>query len=596
LSDEQSVDQRVPGGRLYLDRPLPFLCVYRGDDPVVGQLVRGESSWLTATSEPAQQDALGELVARVLEPLADRFGSVLVLELWAAPAEDPFTVIASEETEAVRVLADVLDGIRFGGEPLGATIRTGAPVPPGLPPLLGEEDLRRLGGLHLGLGVPDRFRDPETGNLLPEPFRAFRRDFSRALQRTFHGFAQVQTSYQPPHYRTLGNRELSPAAIEADHALAELAGSFDFLLAVTPVNTDEAWREFERTRYQHDPRFHYRLLTLDPERLKRRLYAIPIEQVPDPTLAYLLRAKRMELDRQLTLVADRDTPAFLPGSIALYGGVDDTLSDLAERVLAGVPATHSDAANGDAVDAQGFARKAGAELARYARDHEPAKHARVEIRDDVHSLIVSGDRLLVGSMYRVHPRRVDALVQHEVGTHLLTHINGKAQPLQLLAAGLAGYEQLQEGLAVFAEYLVGGLTAGRLRLLAARVLAVRRLVEGEGFTDVFHELHTHGLPAPQAFSVTFRVFRSGGLTKDAVYLRGLADLLGFLAAGGDISALVLGKMQLDQIPLVEELRWREVLRAAPLQPAWLERPDALARLDLAREGLDVLGLLEPTNA
>ena len=52
-----------------------------------------------------------------------------------------------------------------------------------------------------------------------------------------------------------------------------------------------------------------------------------------------------------------------------------------------------------------------------------------------------------------------ALLQHEIGTHVVTHVNGSRQPLRLLGAGLAGYDETQEGLAVFAEYLVGGLTA-----------------------------------------------------------------------------------------------------------------------------------------
>ena len=44
----------------------------------------------------------------------------------------------------------------------------------------------------------------------------------------------------------------------------------------------------------------------------------------------------------------------------------------------------------------------------------------------------------------------------------------------MFCSGLAGYEGMQEGLAVLAEYLVGGMTAARLRLIAARVDRLRR--------------------------------------------------------------------------------------------------------------------------
>ena len=38
-----------------------------------------------------------------------------------------------------------------------------------------------------------------------------------------------------------------------------------------------------------------------------------------------------------------------------------------------------------------------------------------------------------------------------------------------------------------------------------------------------------------------RVFRSGGMTKDAIYLRGLVELLEHLGAGGSLDPLWLGK-------------------------------------------------------
>ena len=47
-----------------------------------------------------------------------------------------------------------------------------------------------------------------------------------------------------------------------------------------------------------------------------------------------------------------------------------------------------------------------------------------------------------------------ALLHHEVGTHLVTHVNGTHQPIKVLGVGLAGYDETQEGLAVLAEYLV----------------------------------------------------------------------------------------------------------------------------------------------
>ena len=69
--------------------------------------------------------------------------------------------------------------------------------------------------------------------------------------------------------------------------------------------------------------------------------------------------------------------------------------------------------------------------------------------------------------------------------HLLTWFNGSTQGLSIFRTGLAQYEGVQEGLGVFAEWAVGGLTFTRARLLAGRVVAVDAMLRGAGFVDCF---------------------------------------------------------------------------------------------------------------
>src|SRR5690606_8286712 len=127
-------------------------------------------------------------------------------------------------------------------------------------------------------------------------------------------------------------------------------------------------------------------------------------------------------------------------------------------------------------DAYEFAKKARDEIALY-RQQYPQMNAQVTIKPDVVGLMVSKGQLIIGETFTTPLNRMEALIHHEVGTHVLTWYNGKAQPLKLLSNGFADYDELQEGLAVLAEYLVGGLTKERMRLLAARVLAAHSLTE-----------------------------------------------------------------------------------------------------------------------
>ena len=138
---------------------------------------------------------------------------------------------------------------------------------------------------------------------------------------------------------------------------------------------------------------------------------------------------------------------------------------------------------------------------------------------------------------------VDALLAHEVSVHLLTHFNGAAQGLTVFRTGLAHYEGVQEGLGVFAEWAVGGLSRTRLRLLAGRVVAVDAMLDGAEFVEVYRGLRRRPwLPRNAAFDIATRVFRSGGFAKDVIYLQGLQDVIGLVAAGASLDPFWIGKI------------------------------------------------------
>jgi hypothetical protein len=93
-------------------------------------------------------------------------------------------------------------------------------------------------------------------------------------------------------------------------------------------------------------------------------------------------------------------------------------------------------------------------------------------------------------------------------------------------------------------------------------------IRGEDIPQVFACLHEeHGFATDDAFDVAVRALRGGGLTKDAVYLRGLCDLLDHLRAGGDFEPLFRGKFALSHLVVLEQLA--EAGWAAP--PALLPR-------------------------
>jgi uncharacterized protein (TIGR02421 family) len=363
-----------------------------------------------------------------------------------------------------------------------------------------------------------------------------------------------------------------PEDLAIDHELADTASSIGFLLAVTPDNLIESRRRFLEDGTP--PTFTYSALE-DPAVLEARLAAIATDAVDDPALAHLFMAKRREIELQLQMLRVRGSEEFFGLSLQLYGSVTPALVGDAESLLARVPRPPRE--RGPRLDAEAFARRVEAELDHY-RSHHIGLDVVVEIRDDSSGVMVSNGNVLIAPTVAVPEGRVDGLLQHEVGTHVVTHVNGVNQPLRLLGAGLADYDETQEGLAVFAECLAGGLTARRLRQLAARVIAVHQMIDGETFSAVHAALVDCGVARAEAFTIAARVFRSGGLTKDAVYLRGLRNVITHVGSGGSLDGLWLGKMALTDLPHVEDLRDRGVLHDPLLRPRYLDEPAAQRRL------------------
>ncbi len=617
VMDGKRVRRQLPvWGRVSIDRQLPFLVVYRRPvrtaDEGTERLVTSEPSYVTCSGLKVHQPGLASLVKGIAEGGSDQFGAYLLVEVWAgSPAvlDGPVTtadlhpgfVLHAQKGTVDALMVDAFENelsrIRVDRRRSVVTTKTHPRCAPRrMTPLMSPAVATGIGCQVFGLEVDPIYRDPATGELFPRVLRELRRSLTVALRRTNFVFVNDHTAQRPPHFHALGRRAVVKAVWEVDRRLADISDAFDFLLQVTPVNGEQAWHQFRRARFQTTPEFHYRPVPADPLDLKRQLYRAPVERIEDPALAVLFREKMDELERQITMLQDRNTRRFLPGSIQLYGGAEPPLHATALAILEEISPGSRETRAGLRVNAAEFAEYAKAELERLKKQM-PGLNARVEIRPDVTGLMVSRGNLLVSSRSSIPLSRVEALIQHEVGTHVLTYHNGRAQRMRQLYTGLAGYEALQEGLAVLSEYLVGGLSAPRLRLLAGRVVAAHHIVNGASFVETFQSLRSeHGFPGRTAFVITMRIFRAGGLTKDVVYLRGLQQILKYVGKNQGLEPLFVGKIAAQHIPVIRELQWRKVLIPAPLSPSYLESESALRRLADLRIDSSLIHLVKRSHS
>ena len=586
---------RVPlagGGRAHVDRALPFLILNRhGEADSLAARVTAISPSYVLWPDVGGDDALAAVQA-----IADSAHAVhprlLLVSLYdlprdlsldeAVPRLEAFNCRLSASGDkaaqaAAARLTRALEDIEIDLRTCCVEPVAGAWFEPGVEALV--QQLPWVS--HISLGLPQIYRVPGKRAVYPQLLHELEIGIFDALLQAAHAFLAEISPDAPSSHRALGRRSFIDAARSVDRKLLRVSTSFDFLLSVSPINSEQAFDQFKADKADKAPAFRYRPLTVDPDLAKRALYAIDLRRVEDPVLERLFAEKRRELDQQLTMLECRNSDDFKYVSLTVYGPVEPALLESAHDILDHVL---PDRNRGEAIGADAVRKAAERLIADYC-ERDPDFSGTIEVRKDIPAgLMVSGRTLMISQSTKMPANRLDPLLQHEVSVHLLTCVNGDAQGLKIFRTGLAGYEGIQEGLGVFAECAVGGLTPTRLRLLAARVVAVDAMVSGASFIDGFRMLRDRGLGTRMAFNVASRVYRSGGFSKDAIYLRGFSQVLDLLRAGSDLAPFWYGKIAARHVPVIEELALRGLLRAPRTVPAFLARPEAQARIQRMRGG------------
>jgi uncharacterized protein (TIGR02421 family) len=582
-------------GRLHVDRPLPFLCLHltSGSKKLAARdIAAAHASYLIASNI---SEAVPVLKAVGTE-MQKRFGTFIVLDVGELEhdillADDsPFlphyevavsstSEPATQDAKRIFIKAICDADIRF------RTPRITRPDE-------AEDPVAKLTAA--GLDFPcisvrfaPIYRQPESGADYPGLRETMIADLFDAGLRAFSAFSSQSDALKITSHRALGRKAFVDAVRRADRSIDEIAASFDLLLSVTPINARTAFADFREGNFQYAPHFLYRPLGVDVEEQKRKLYSVAFDHLEDPVLYHLYREKQQEIDLQLTMLAHLHLRQFTDFSRALYGSVEQPLLALAEDVLNRCP--HPDAdADIAMVDCYEVTKKAR-EMVEAYRNENPDFKARVEIRDDLPpGLMVTGEKLLVSRHTVMERRRLEALLHHEIGVHLLTYFNGSAQGLRLFRSGLSGYEGVQEGLAVLAEHLAGGMTRERLRLIAARVVGCAAMLDGASFVETFRMMtQDHGFEEANAFNMVLRIFRGGGLSKGAIYLRGLGEIQTHLRKGGALDPFWMGKISAAHFPVMQELALRGLLHPPSIRPAFLLPAKANERLEKIRSGLSI---------
>jgi len=430
--------------------------------------------------------------------------------------------------------------------------------------LVGHVNSRFENTLVVPTEVKKIYMDEKTGETFPLVLDELKEGMKHAIAETAAYFVRRHTRKSRAHRHEMFSGTLDPAILDIDRKLHALAKSVVVLQYVNPINLTQEMKRFFARKGDYSPQFTYQQLTVDPYQFKEALYRLPTDDIRDADIQQLYRQTINTFADKIDLLVSIGSDQFIYNSLRYYG--EPSEQDLANaRFLLYAPN----------IEEKKEVAKLNTEQMLEAFRNAASEHGikcRVEVskRLVANAMVDSARKtLLIRRGVEVTNSELQALIQHELGVHMVTTLNAALQPLKIFSLGLPSNTLGQEGLAILSEYLTGNMTLNRLKQLALRVVAVDKMIQSGNFRQTFKMLNDdYGMEQECAFLLAARVHRGGGFTKDYLYLRGLREAL-LLYQQNDVTNLFVGKTGLESLPLVNELIARGTLKKPTLLPMFL---------------------------
>jgi uncharacterized protein (TIGR02421 family) len=411
--------------------------------------------------------------------------------------------------------------------------------------------------LVLATEVKKVFMDELTGQAFPVVIQNISKGLKNAILENSKYFINTYSQIHVKRRSSLLNSDLQPELIKLDKQLFRLARNFELLSFVNPINIESEKKRFFKHNFIANPIFRYKPLTINPFEFKSKIYSLNVAAIDDIHIRQVYADIIDAYANKADILAHLGSEKFLYNSLAYFG--EPSPGDIANANFLLYCHELSEFQNMEMLDIKEVSKLFKSEGTKYGFEYKV--NVVPNIASDV--LVLNAKKtLLIKKNARFTETRLKALLDHEVGVHMVTTMNAQMQPLNFLRLGLPRNTYTQEGLAVVSEMLGGNLTITRLQELGLRVLAVDSMTDGKDFKTTYQYLLETYKPDPdKLFYLVTRVYRGGGFTKDYLYLRGFRKVLQLLANKENISNLFLGKTTHHYLPILNELVDRGILNA-----------------------------------
>jgi uncharacterized protein (TIGR02421 family) len=339
---------------------------------------------------------------------------------------------------------------------------------------------------------------------------------------------------------------------DIDSNLDRLVKKIELLNYINPLNIESEKKLFFSSKYNYEPNFKYPKIRFNGYKLHRLFYSQRLERIKNEEIRNLYKDIIYEYSGLIECIETiGQGKKFYYNSLKSFGTPTERDIENAKFIL-----RFDDSAFEEDMLPLYNVDDAIAYFEDYRTRYDFNFHIKKSTNIAAAAMVQNNTQtLLLRKNHKFSKNQLKVLANHEIGVHLVTTFNSVNQPLKIFSNGFPNNVETQEGLAVYSEYMSGCLTITRLKELAYRVIATDSLAKGYNFSDTFHLLHNqYKLNRDTAFSITIRVHRGGGFTKDHLYLTGLKKVYDYAKSGKDLNILLTGKVTLEYKDAIEKLQ------------------------------------------
>jgi len=395
-----------------------------------------------------------------------------------------------------------------------------------------------------------------TGEDYPKLIHELQQKLKQAILNNAQYFSEENTNWKSKNSVHLLDKKTDPAIVSVDKNLFNLLRGFELLAYVNPINTNSEQTRFNKSKYTEPPKFKYVPIKVNPFELKKQLNLLKIQDISDVSIRQMYESVINSYFDKIDLLSALGTKKFLYNSLRYFGRPSKRDLTNAQYILH-LPTIPSEPKRVPFLSMD----EAISTFKNALEDY--GINCKIELSNRVISQVLvlnSKKTILIRPDAQFTRKEANALIEHEIGVHMVTTQNSSDEKLKIFNLGLPVNTMTQEGLAILSEYLSGNITLKRLKKIAFRVVITDMMCSGADFIECFNYLvNRHRVPTNDAYTIVTRIFRGGGYTKDYLYLVGFEKILKLWNTDVSLSPLLVGKTSLDFYDTINEMIEREMI-------------------------------------